>query len=189
MENDLIRPIPFLDGYYATSFGSIYSVWSNKFLKIDKKVNNAGYFGFQGSFKSQKGKRGRQKKYLDVHRAVCMAFYGVPKDKTMQVNHKNGDKKDNKVSNLEWVTPKQNIKHMIDNGMFEPYKLKMSERNKGSKNIKAKLSENDVEKIRELHKTGSFFQREIGKMFGVSQTIVSGIILGKIWKKNLIVDN
>src|SRR3990172_8484104 len=44
------------------------------------------------------------------HRLVAVAFLGQPK-KRQEGNHKNGIKSDNRVSNLEWVTHKENIIH------------------------------------------------------------------------------
>lgn len=52
-----------------------------------------------------------------VHRLVAITFLGKPYKRTI-VNHKNCNKHDNRVDNLEWCTVSQNIKHAWDNGCF-----------------------------------------------------------------------
>lgn len=62
------------------------------------------------------------KKYL-IHRLVASVFI-ENKDSLPQVNHKNGNKKDNRVDNLEWCTAKENNYHAIKNGLRNRYKGK-----------------------------------------------------------------
>lgn len=52
-----------------------------------------------------------EKFLIPVHRIVCLAFHGKPPTNLHQVNHKNGNRKDNTPSNLEWVTASENQKH------------------------------------------------------------------------------
>lgn len=68
--------------------------------KLCKTTDNGnGYRRVYGSYSS-----------LYAHRLVCMAYHGIPETK-MEVNHKNGDKADNRPENLEWCKRSYNIKH------------------------------------------------------------------------------
>ena len=50
---------------------------------------------------------------MSVHGAIAKTFLGDKTDEGMQVNHKNGDKDDNSLKNLEWITPKENMVHSV----------------------------------------------------------------------------
>ena len=73
------------------------------FGKVMKQAVACGYAGIVLC------KAGHSKRYL-VHRLVAHAFIPNPENKP-QVNHKNGNKLDNNVDNLEWVTRSENMKH------------------------------------------------------------------------------
>jgi hypothetical protein len=61
---------------------------------------------------------GRKHKHMSIHRLVAAAFLPNPFD-SPEVNHKNLNKTDNRVSNLEWVTKHENMEHAHENGAFD----------------------------------------------------------------------
>ena len=62
--------------------------------------------------------RNNKAKYYYVHRLVAGAFIPNP-DSLPEVNHMDGDRQNNHLSNLEWVTRKGNIRHAIDTGLLK----------------------------------------------------------------------
>ena len=56
--------------------------------------------------------------HYKIHRLVAMHFKRNPDDKPI-VNHKNGNKKDNRASNLEWVTQSENVQHAWKKGLIK----------------------------------------------------------------------
>ena len=106
---------------------------------LSPKVKSNGYL----EVNLQLGdRRNGHSKY--VHRLVAEAFLGeIPKG--YNVNHKDFDKTNNIISNLEVVTYSQNSKHAFDNGVARP------PRYQGSKHPRAKLSEKDIRTMRKHH--------------------------------------
>lgn len=64
---------------------------------------------------------------IPIHRMVALAFLGEPADPKMQVNHKDGVKGHNDVSNLEWCTPAENMAHARRTGLIETSLKKYTE--------------------------------------------------------------
>lgn len=110
----------------------------------------------------------KRKKLCTVHRLVLIAFTEDRPD--MQVNHKDGDKTNNHLSNLEWVTASQNCRHREDNGLGI----------RGEKAPHGKLNTEQVLQIRKLFAEGKS-QTSLGKQFGVSQHSIWMIVRRKSW--------
>lgn len=59
-----------------------------------------------------------------IHRLVAIAFYDSH-DTSLQINHIDGDRRNNNVYNLEWCTSRENIRHAVENGLMFPSKIKV----------------------------------------------------------------
>lgn len=107
-------------------------------------------------------------KQIPVHRLVAEAF--IPNyEKKPEVNHIDGNKMNNAVDNLEWVTRAENQKHAVDNGL-QP---------KPAKTYQGKFTAEQREEIKCLWDSGMFSRRQLAIKYGVSHTCVNDIINDK----------
>lgn len=104
-------PITGYEQYLVCRDGRVYSTKSNRLLTIH--TNNKGYCYVTFSMGSK-----HSNKNLLLHRLVCFIFGDLPSlDSRLEVNHKDYDKKNNKLENLEVLTPEQHrIQTYIDRG-------------------------------------------------------------------------
>jgi len=83
---------------------------------------------------------------VSVHVLVAKNFIGDPPNENYQVNHKNGIKSDNNVSNLEWTSPSNNIIHAQDSGLMKKYKKPVKQYDLENNFIKEWNSATEAEK-------------------------------------------
>jgi hypothetical protein len=104
-----------------------------------------------------------------LHRLVAEAFLGKS---VSQVNHKDGDKGNNLLENLEYLSPKENTNHAI---------TILGKNKRGERNPRAKLKEEDISLIFELSKKG-MNQTQIADKLNVSHQHISDILRGLRWR-------
>jgi len=108
-----------------------------------------------------------------IHRLVAEAFLPNPRG-CEDVNHKNGDKADNSVDNLEWCTRSENHRHAFRTGIRK--------RQVGEDASGAKLMWAEVGKIRDRYATGHYSWRELAELFHVTHTTIGNIVRNRTWR-------
>ena len=104
-----------------------------------------------------------------VHRLIAEAFIPNPENKP-EVNHKDGNKLNSVLWNLEWATTKENYEHAVSTGLRGTWG-----------DYQRKLTMAQARKIRSLYP--QYSQTALQGMFGVDQTSISDIILGKTYRE------
>ena len=142
--------------------GNVYRLKKNKWIRAEHKTPQ-GYLQLR---KMVNGKR----YHVGAHRIVWCYFNERPIPDGFVTNHKNGIKDDNHPDNLEILTYSDNQKHAHKIGLIDQF---------GEKNPMAKLSNSDVELIREIYSRCNITQSELAKKFGVTFQTISDIVRGK----------
>lgn len=149
--------------YWVSNKGRVKS--KRKLRKISTKKDGYLYVSLS--------KKGIVKTFL-VHRLVAITFIQKTHKKT-EVNHIDGDKTNNHVSNLEWVTSSENTKHAYMIGLQKSHHVK------GEKNHFNKLKKTEVINIKKEILNGSKKLKQIAFEYNVSPSIISDIKRGKRW--------
>ena len=191
MQEEIWKDVVGLEGIYqVSSEGRIKSVSRNvqyynpladrecvrhlreKIMK--PQLSKRGYYLVCSPVPSDNGVRTS----LSIHRIVAKAFLDNPDNKPT-VNHKNGNKLDNRLQNLEWATFSENLQHAYDTGLAKSVISKFTRR--GEDHHKVKLSNSDIVEIKKLRAKGLKL-KEIASLYSVSFSLISQICLGDIWK-------
>ena len=169
-----MKTIPNFSRYSIDENGNIYSnnyKNSGKTKILKPAISKDGYLATM--LLSDDGKYCSRK----LHRWVMTTYIGERK-KGYEINHKDGNKLNNSIQNLEYITKSENIKHAYKLGFLTP-KI-------GSLNGNSKLNEQEVKEIREhASNHGRYYGRkELAKKYSVSEGTIKDIITRRknMWK-------
>ena len=156
----------FYDKYEVDRSGNVRSLQSPDRIVLKHSVDRQGYH-----FVDLRNKTKR--KHAMVHRLVAEAFIENPDpDNKTQVNHINGDKSDNHVDNLEWVSPKENVAHSYATGLAKI----------GTSRHNASLTTEEVLNIRNCIINGTETCVSLGVKYGVDASVISEVARGVSYK-------
>lgn len=166
---EIWRAIPGLPTYEASDLGTVRRVRPGVPQRVIAPQLVRGYY--RVSVRS-----GSRWKLVPVHRLVGFAFRGLPTGDRRYCNHIDGDKLNNRPSNLEWVTSSENSLHAYRIG------LRVSPRagSPGERNGRARLSESQVRDLLARHHSGAS-ARSLARNFGIAYCTAKKIVSGRLW--------
>jgi hypothetical protein len=190
--SEVWKPVPGYEEFYSVSDlgrvrGETHSrnrTWKPGRL-LKPQPNQRGYLRLFLQF-------GEKRKAFFVHRLVAMAFIG-PRPDGCDVNHKDGDKTNNRAGNLEYCRRRENVRHAIETGLYDPSSKTVHKGDehharrrpevmaRGERHGSAQLTGKDVLSIRSRAAAGET-HRNIAADFGVDRTTIGDIVRLKTWR-------
>lgn len=142
-------------------------------MPLPNKIMTPSKSGWKSSYLVYGLAHSGRRKTMYAHRAVMLAFVGLPPNDTYQVNHKDGDKHNNFIENLEWCTPVENQQHRYN---------ELGQSQNGMDNPANKYHQDQIQEVIDLFSTGRYTQREVAKLTGINYKYVNQIVHGKTWR-------
>lgn len=182
--DEIWKDIQNYEGLYRISnYGNLMSLdrvinrnnnlYNRKSKILKKSVDSTGY-EIIGLTKDSKTKS------YKVHRLVGIHFIDNNNDKPC-INHKDGNKLNNHIDNLEWSTYSENTKHAIINKLSNP-KFPVL---KGESNGNSLLTQEQVNEIREKYIPFKYSVKKLSLEYNVSESCIYHIINNTSWKENV----
>lgn len=157
--------------YFITSYGRVYRIYKDTVIKyIMPNIDDGGYLRHDFHFKDNNGNKKRVSIMLE--RLVAMAFISNPKNLN-EVNHIDGNKKNNCVWNLEWCSHSENMIHAYDHNL----------NHSGEDNSQAIYKESQIRNVCLLLEENEMTLPEISNCTGVSPYMIYNIRRGIKWKR------
>lgn len=145
-------------GYYMLSSHARIAAF------LGQRLDPKGYFRTQVV-----AAKGKYKGYM-VHRLIALAFLGAPRPDQVDVNHLDGNKKNNSIVNLEWASRTENLNHAYATGLHKPLTSEQS----------GKLTKEEVLQIRSLK--GKFSGLQLAEMFNIGRSAIYCILNDQTWQ-------
>lgn len=149
--------------YDVSNTGKVRRIARGKSTHIGREI---GHMGGGGYLVVRLSDAPRPQRIVKIHQLVAEAFLGPCPD-GCEVNHRDGDPKNNRVDNLEYLTHADNIAHAYEIGLIPRRPMK--------------LTVHDVREIRRRHAIGESMQG-ISRDFPVSYPTVRAIVRREKWK-------
>lgn len=157
--------------YQISNHGRLKSI-NGKFKKTFPEFITNGTIGY-GGYRIVTLRRPGKIYQVRNHTLVADHFLDKPNiDSRITVNHKDGNKLNNHVSNLEWLSSGDNTRHAIRTGLINI---------KGERHPQAKLTSEKVIEMRRLKKESGLTHQKIADMFGVTRRQAGDVINGVNW--------
>jgi hypothetical protein len=174
--DELWRSIPAHPDYEVSSAGRIRRITAGSNSTFIGKIRklNPTWMGYLQITLRFSGEPKRFKTHY-VHRLVANAFLDTPASRS-EINHVNGDKTDNRASNLEWCSRSENHLHAYRTGLQTARYA-----HRGTDTWNSVLDEHTVRRIRVMNAIGKSGWR-IGKELGLNPSTVYAVLSGYSWK-------
>lgn len=157
-----VKPVPgFKKHFWISESGVLISRRTKRILS--QNITPTGYY----THATRIGGRDGSNHCFKIHRLVGLAFIPNPENK-LQINHIDGVKTNNHVSNLEWTTAQENTIHAVELDLITPLR--------GEQIGTSKLKDREASEIRDLYKTGLFTHKDLGGIYGVNRTTITDCI-------------
>lgn len=156
----------FYDKYEVDRNGNVRSLQSSEHICLKHSIDRQGYHFVDLRNKSKR-------KHAMVHRLVAEAFVNNPDpEHKTQVNHIDGNKANNNVDNLEWVSPKENVAHSYTTGLAKI----------GTSRHNASLTTEAVIDIRNSIINGTETCVSLGVKYNMDPSVISEVSRGISYK-------
>lgn len=157
------RPVIGFEGIYdVSSWGRVRRIKPQHGTQAGRILKGHNLHGYYHVYLSHNNKVSRRL----IHRLVMQSFVGPS---TLEVNHKDCNKLNNRLANLEYTTRQENAAHAKHNNCYA----------RGERVTMSTLTRRQVRQIRRLR--GRLTYKEIAARFGVTYSGIQGILCGRTW--------